>query len=153
MVDCGYYNSDNEKEIKEMVSTFINLFLLNGYSVIIDNLNLAERNYRRIEMIVNKFNKGKADKNKVSLKCIDVKSDLTTCLERNSKRKDVERVPFNVICGLHNRFISESNEKFDIVEVSNDNIDFNKKQYVGLSESNMVLCLEGTVITEYKIKK
>lgn len=102
MLDADQYTDDNEKFIKIITSKLIEETLLNGYSVIVDNLNLASRNIARINSIVRRLNKKHS--NSIKVEIINIDKNVDKCIEDNNDRTTL--VQDSLIRSLYNMFFN-----------------------------------------------
>lgn len=101
-----YWVSSREKLINSIYDNFLDEAMLNGYDIVIDNMNLNERTCKDIERIVLDFNDW------IGLSPLEIRYDveykkftdvpLETLLERDSKRENP--IGEKVIRDLYNRY-------------------------------------------------
>lgn len=84
MFDNMVYSKENEKFVRHIRDVLILESLLKGKSIIVDDLNISNKNYMRIEEIVNKFNKDKNKKVKIEIN--ELKTPLEECIKRDASR-------------------------------------------------------------------
>jgi predicted kinase len=80
-IDLGVYSQENEKIIRNTRKYLLKEFLLHGYSVLIDNLNLGSRNWEEITKIAKEVGRDVQCYEKVFY------VELEEALERDSKRE------------------------------------------------------------------
>jgi len=95
MVDNGKYSRKNEKLILEMRDMLIDLSLINGYDVVVDDTNFEKKHFKQIALI--------ADINEADLDVKIFKTPVEECIERDSKRENP--VGEEVIMNMFNRYI------------------------------------------------
>lgn len=107
MLDDGEFGKSNEKFVLKLRNHLIRTALENGKHVIVDDLNLSAKNKSKIEQIVHDFNVEHQDNVQVEVR--EITTPLTTCLERDAKRK--KPVGKRVIRDLHRQFYA-GNERY-----------------------------------------
>lgn len=113
MLDDGKFGKSNEKFVLKLRNHLILTALEDGKHVIVDDLNLSEKNKTKIEHIVAEFNKEHNDDVQVEIR--EVNAPLSTCLERDAKRE--KPVGKKVIRDLHRQFYAGS-ERYRKQDVS-----------------------------------
>jgi predicted kinase len=107
MIYEGAWNNKKEEAVLAARMYLIWTFLNKGYNLVLDDTNLDPRRLQETTDIIEKW----ASKNKeitVDVKIQDfTKVPLDTCLERNSKRVGITKVPDNFIKDYYKRFIKE----------------------------------------------
>lgn len=101
-----YWVSSRESLVKAMHNSFINEAMLEGYDIVLDNMNLNQKTLNEIKEIVEEFNKW------VSLTPVDLHYDikyqtffdvpLSICIERD-KQRDLQ-IGEKVIRGSYERY-------------------------------------------------
>lgn len=71
-----------EKVVKSLLEPFIITSLKNGFSIVVDNMNLSESSYSTIKGIINK--NGYSE---IPIEYKDFFTDLKTCIQRDAKRE------------------------------------------------------------------
>jgi predicted kinase len=80
-IDLGVYSSENEKIIRSTRQYLLKEFLSQGYSVLVDNLNIGKRNWEEITKIAKEANRDVQCYEKIFY------IDLEEAIERDSKRE------------------------------------------------------------------
>lgn len=106
MIDANQWSKANEKEIIQIRNRIIEHYLFDGFSVIVDDTNLAPKHEKDLEALAETLG---ADFEVKSF--LDV--PLTTCIARNAKRENP--VPENSIRSMFSSFIKK---KEDVVKYS-----------------------------------
>lgn len=101
-----YWVSSRESLVKAMHNSFLNEAMLEGYDIVLDNMNLNQKTLNEIKEIVEEFNKW------VSLTPVDLHYDikyqtffdvpLSICIERD-KQRDLQ-IGEKVIRGSYERY-------------------------------------------------
>lgn len=101
--DRNTFFKDNEKFILKIRDTILDQAIQDGYNVIIDDLNLSEKNITRINQIVNHRAQIIIDDHFLSV-------SLEELLKRNIECPKEESVPEEVIINLYNQFITKEHK-------------------------------------------
>ena len=109
-----YWVPSREPLVKELHDSFLNKAMLEGYDIVLDNMNLNTKVLSTIEDYVNYFNIKFADLQTYNIEYKLFKKPLQTLIDRDSKR-DIS-VGANVITDLYNKY-------YDIVNCNNNNTD------------------------------
>lgn len=100
MFDNAQHSSANEKFVKKVRDMLIVKALEEGKSVIVDDTNLSDTNFRRIRQLVDEFNlKHNAS---VELELNEMDTPLEECIARDSRRE--KPVGQHVIKRMHSQF-------------------------------------------------
>ena len=101
-----YWVPSREPLVKELHNSFLNKAMLEGYDIVLDNMNLNQNTINEIKEIVEEFNKW------ISLSQIDLHYDikyqtffdtpLEECIARDSKRENP--IGENVIRNTYNKY-------------------------------------------------
>ena len=101
-----YWVHSREPLVKSMHNRFINRAMLEGYDIVLDNMNLNQNTLNEIKEIVEEFNKW------ISLSPVDLHYDikyqtffdtpLEECIARDSKRENP--IGENVIRNTYNKY-------------------------------------------------
>ena len=105
MLDNSKWSKDNEKFVIHTRDHLLYLALQEGYSVIIDDTNLAPKHEQRIRDLVNTWNKNKNDNVEFSVKDFTDVS-LEECIKRDTNR--AKSVGEKVIRGMYKQFLKPS---------------------------------------------
>ena len=107
-----YWVPSRESLVKTMHNSFLNEAMLEGYDIVLDNMNLNQKTLNEIKEIVEEFNKW------ISLSQIDLHYDikyqtffdtpLEECIARDSKRENP--IGENVIRNTYNKYKDVINE-------------------------------------------
>ena len=79
MIDNSHYSRQNEKLVLEIRDMIIDLSLINGYNVVVDDTNFEAKHFKQMALI--------ADINEAELEVKSFKTPLRECIERDSKRE------------------------------------------------------------------
>jgi len=102
MIDGGRYSGKNEKLILEMRDMIIDLALIHGYDVVVDDTNFAQKHFDQIASI--------AEINGAELEVKVFDTPLKDCIRRDARRKN--KVGERVIREMHDRYIADYEEQF-----------------------------------------
>ena len=101
-----YWVPSREPLVKELHNSFLNKAMLEGYDIVLDNMNLNQNTINEIKEIVEEFNKW------ISLSPVDLHYDikyqtffdtpLEECIARDSKRENP--IGENVIRNTYNKY-------------------------------------------------
>ena len=101
-----YWVPSREPLVKELHNSFLNKAMLEGYDIVLDNMNLNQNTINEIKEIVEEFNKW------ISLSLVDLHYDikyqtffdtpLEECIARDSKRENP--IGENVIRNTYNKY-------------------------------------------------
>ena len=101
-----YWVPSREPFVKELHNSFLNKAMLEGYDIVLDNMNLNQKTLNEIKEIVEEFNKW------ISLSPVDLHYDikyqtffdtpLEECIARDSKRENP--IGENVIRNTYNKY-------------------------------------------------
>ena len=101
-----YWVPSREPLVKELHNSFLNKAMLEGYDIVLDNMNLNQKTLDEIKEIVEEFNKW------ISLSPVDLHYDikyqtffdtpLEECIARDSKRENP--IGENVIINTYNKY-------------------------------------------------
>jgi len=89
------FNKQNENLVVESQLVLLEKAFKKGFSVVLDNTNFNPEIYKKIDLLVNKYNVD------VEFKYFDV--SLSECLRRNSERE--RKVPEEVIYNMYNKWV------------------------------------------------
>lgn len=95
------FSDRNEKFVKAVRDNLIQLALSKGYNVIVDDLNLSEKNIIRIKQVV-------GNKAEILINDSFLSVPLNELIKRNKERNKIDRVPDSVIEKLYEQFVSKS---------------------------------------------
>jgi predicted kinase len=96
MVDNGKYSRKNEKLILEMRDMAIDLALIHGYNVVVDDTNFEKKHFKQISML--------ADINNADIDVIVFDTPLEECIKRDKEREN--SVGEEVLRSMYNRYIA-----------------------------------------------
>ena len=101
-----YWVPSREPLVKELHNSFLNKAMLEGYDIVLDNMNLNQNTINEIKEIVEEFNKW------ISLSPVDLHYDikyqtffdtpLEECIARDSKRENP--IGENIIRNTYNKY-------------------------------------------------
>lgn len=97
MIDGGEFSRKNEKQVVKMRNVLISHFLVDGYSVIVDDTNFAPEHEASIRSFA-------SDDVEVETKLID--TPLEECIARDAKRTGREQVGEKVIRSMYERYLA-----------------------------------------------
>jgi len=103
MIDVGKYSKENEKLIRKIRDTLLFDFLVNGFSVIIDDTNFEQSQIDNIRSI--------AISEKVPVEVRYFNADPVECVKRNALRDEWERVPEEVIWQMYEKYVKPNEYK------------------------------------------
>jgi predicted kinase len=109
MFDNGTTSQSNEKFVKKVRDLLIVKSLEEGKSIVIDDTNLSETNFRRVSQLVQEYNIKFNEK--VEVEVIEVNTDLAVCIERDALRE--KPVGEKVIKKMRRQFFKDSPEYCD----------------------------------------
>ena len=95
MIDNGEYSTINEKLVLEIRDMIIDLALINGYDVVVDDTNFSEKHFKQIDLIAS------INEAEISVKRFD--TTLKTCIERDKLRGG--GVGEEVIADMYKKYI------------------------------------------------
>lgn len=95
MIDNGKYSKANEKFVLEMRDAFVDLALINGYDVIVDDTNFEWKHVERMFEL--------AEINEAEVEIKKIETDLNECIKRDLKRHN--SVGEKVIKSMYNRYV------------------------------------------------
>jgi predicted kinase len=138
MVDASIHSEENEKVILRIQDELILEFLKEGFSVIVDNTNLAPKHETRIKCLV----KNKAD---VVIKDEFLYVPLEVCIERDSKRDKP----------VGEKVIRQTANQFSVSQIGVKSLDkdftqkkqnrYPKVEYVDKLHDCIIVDIDGTV--------
>jgi len=97
MVDNGKFSKANEELILELRDSIIDISLLNGYDVIVDDTNFEKKHIEQIAKV--------SALNNATVILKKIETDLDTCIERDLKRQN--SVGEKVIRSMYNKYIKK----------------------------------------------
>jgi predicted kinase len=106
MFDNGNTSQSNEKFVKKVRDLLIVKALEEGKSIVIDDTNLSETNFRRVSQLVKEYNAKFNEK--VEVEVMEVNTDVALCIERDALRE--KPVGEKVIKKMHRQFFKDSLE-------------------------------------------
>lgn len=106
MFDNGITSQSNEKFVKKVRDVLIVKALEEGKSIVIDDTNLSETNFRRVSQLVQEYNAKFNQKVEVEVREVD--TAVAVCIERDSLRE--KPVGEKVIRKMHRQFFKDSPE-------------------------------------------
>lgn len=80
MLDTKIYSRKNEKFVCEVRDMIIDLSLINGYDIVVDDTNLSPSHIKRFTTL--------AAINDAELEIVKIKTNINSCIERDKKRKN-----------------------------------------------------------------
>jgi len=101
MIDNGKWSDKNEKEILKTRDSLISRWLIEGYSVVVDDTNFAHKHIDSVKETVDLVNALK-DKN-IEFEILDFNTPLYECIERDSKRE--KPVGKKTIIKMYNQYL------------------------------------------------
>lgn len=101
MVDNSKWSDKNEKEVLKIRDSLISRWLIEGYSVVVDDTNFVQKHIDTIKETVDLVNALK-DKN-IEFEIVDFDTPLYECIERDSKRE--HPVGKKVIIKMYNQYL------------------------------------------------
>jgi len=96
MIDNGKYSRGNEKLVLDIRDSMIDLALIHGYDVVVDDTNFAQTHINQIKMIA------KINNAEVAVEKLD--TSLKVCIERDKRRDDA--VGEEVIMNMYNKYLN-----------------------------------------------
>lgn len=124
MIDNSVFSKKNEKNIEQTRDGILYNLLVNGYSVIIDDTNLAPKHIETIKEIVSSFNDEfefvYGDDVEIIINKDFLNVPLEECIQRDSKREGKAKVGKMVIFSMAKKFLP------DILKAYHDNKNLNK---------------------------
>lgn len=115
-------NKENENIVSIIEEELIKSGLFFNKNIIIDNTITKIQYLKRYFNLIKKYKL----KNNINVVLHDLRDvDINVCLNRNSKRNEIEKVPDSVIRSMYNTFLSNKKEWNDIFyknkkEIEND---------------------------------
>lgn len=106
MFDNGNTSQSNEKFVKKVRDVLIVKALEEGKSIVIDDTNLSDTNFRRVSQLVQEYNIKWNEK--VEVEVMEVNTDVAVCIERDALRE--KPVGEKVIKNMHRQFFKDSPE-------------------------------------------
>lgn len=135
MLDCSVWSKANEKIVSDARDQMMKNSLQNGFNVVIDDTNLVESTVKHLVEIAREV--GDVE---VTIEPFNVSTE--ECLERNSKREGIARVPDSVILGMSKLIKGKLSRK--IIELPARLKMFDLKQNESLPKA--IICdLDGTL--------
>lgn len=104
MIDAGNWSKDREKHILEMRDTLVKYYLTAGYSVIVDDTNLAYKHEMVLRGIAREFNADFEIKDFTDI-------PYSVCIERDMGRAN--KVGAKVIMAQYNQFLKPESPKYN----------------------------------------
>ena len=101
MIDNSKWSKENENEILKTRDSLISRWLLDGYSVVVDDTNFAKSHINTIKEAVDLINTLK-DKS-IEFEILDFNTPLYECIERDAKRE--KPVGKKVIIKMYNQYL------------------------------------------------
>ena len=97
MVDNGKYSRDNERLVNDIRDMIIDLSLVHGHDVVVDDTNFAKFHINQIKLI--------ADINGAEVEVEKIEAPLEECIARDAKRK--KPIGEEVIRKMYNKYLNE----------------------------------------------
>jgi predicted kinase len=119
MIDNNVFSKKNEKNIEESRDNLIKLFLSRGYSVIIDDTNLAPKHIENIEIITNDYARFYGMDIEIIINKDFLNVPLEECVQRDSLRTGKARVGRMVIFSMAKKFLPDIHKAYHDNKVLN----------------------------------
>lgn len=100
-----------EKIVVQAEDDLIRFFMNKNKNIIVDDTNFNPHHHRRLQTIVDNYNKGKATEDSYRLDELFFDISIETCLERNALREGLERVPDHVILEMYSKYLGGENKE------------------------------------------